>query len=245
MLLSFIIPAHNEEQLLGRTLASLSDAAATVGLRYELIVVDDASTDGTAAIAADAGARVVSVNYRQISRVRNAGARAAQGDLFIFVDADTIVGAATLRATMAAVNNGVVGGGALVDFDGELPLGVRMTFPVLHLIMRVVHMAAGAYVFCTRAAFEATGGFDETIFVSEEIWFSRALRRVGRIVILNERVVSSGRKVRTHTTWEMLVASLRATRHALGSRRRRDGLEFWYGHRREDPKESQRDRLPK
>src|SRR4051794_37490491 len=50
--LSFIVPAHNEAELLGRTLRALHESAATVGEAYEIIVVDDASTDDTSSIAA-------------------------------------------------------------------------------------------------------------------------------------------------------------------------------------------------
>ena len=78
-MISFIVPAYNEERLLGRTLAAIHTAARELGRPYELIVADDASTDGTAAVACESGARVVGVRFRQIARVRNAGAAAAVG----------------------------------------------------------------------------------------------------------------------------------------------------------------------
>ena len=57
-MISFIVPAHDEERLLGRTLVAIHDAAAGIGQPYEVIVVDDASVDGTSAIAAQHGARI-------------------------------------------------------------------------------------------------------------------------------------------------------------------------------------------
>src|SRR5215467_13374571 len=87
--ISFVVPAYNEERLLGRTLAALHSAARALSQPYELVVVDDGSTDRTAAIATAGGATVVSVQFRQIARVRNAGAAAATGEVLIFVDADT------------------------------------------------------------------------------------------------------------------------------------------------------------
>jgi len=66
-MISFIVPAHNEELLLARTLAAIHDAARGAAAEYEIIVVADASTDGTARIARENGAAVVSVNNRQIS----------------------------------------------------------------------------------------------------------------------------------------------------------------------------------
>ena len=66
-MLSFIIPAYNEQDLIGHTLSAVHEAARTVGEAYEIIVVDDASADRTAAIAAAQGARVVTVHHRQIA----------------------------------------------------------------------------------------------------------------------------------------------------------------------------------
>src|SRR5205814_4676755 len=65
--LSFVIPAHNEEQELPETLRAIRRAADSAKEPYELIVVDDASTDATAAIAQHFGARIVPVNRRQIA----------------------------------------------------------------------------------------------------------------------------------------------------------------------------------
>ena len=86
-MISFIVPAYNEERLLGATLDALHAAGRAAGEPYELIVVDDASTDRTALIAQGHGALLVRVAHRQIAATRNAGARRANGDLFIFVDA--------------------------------------------------------------------------------------------------------------------------------------------------------------
>ncbi|MBK5297860.1 MAG: glycosyltransferase [Vicinamibacteria bacterium] len=179
-MISFIVPAHNEEQMLGRTLDALHAAARSALTPYELIVVDDASTDRTAEIAAASGAQVVSVEHRQIARARNAGAKAAAGDVFVFVDADTRIEAATIVATVAAVGHGCVGGGALLRFDEPVPASLRLIGVCLRITMRLGRLAGGAYVFATRNAFEGVGGFDETLFATEELTLSRALRRVGR-----------------------------------------------------------------
>ncbi len=239
--ISFIIPAHNEEQLLGRTLAALQAAASSAGLggRHEIIVVDDDSGDSTAAIARATGARVVSVAHRQISRVRNAGARVATGDLLIFIDADTVVDANTLSATLAAIRAGAVGGGALLRFDGPLPLFAKGVEALMRVAMRVHRLAAGAYIFCTRQAFDAVGGFDETLYVTEELTMSRALRRAGRFVILRESVLTSGRKGRTHSGHELLAPLVRLFRYGRAATRSRGAhLDLWYGRRRKDPHES-------
>ncbi len=73
--ISFVVPAFNEERLLPATLEAIHVAGQATGTDYEVIVVDDESSDGTADLAAAAGARVVHVRHRQIAATRNAGAR--------------------------------------------------------------------------------------------------------------------------------------------------------------------------
>jgi glycosyltransferase involved in cell wall biosynthesis len=115
--ISFIVPAYNEEKYLGATLASIHAAAKAVGEPYEIVVADDGSTDGTAALAESAGAKVTRVTHRQIASTRNSGARAASGDMFIFVDADTTIDHEVVRAALDAMKAGAVGGGAAVRFE--------------------------------------------------------------------------------------------------------------------------------
>lgn len=234
-MISFIIPAYNEEQLLGRTLNALNHAARAAEKQFEVLVVDDDSTDRTAAIAHEHGARVVSVRCRQIAATRNAGAREAQGDLFIFVDADTVVTEAVVRAAAMAMRQGAAGGGCALRFDGRLPLYGRILAALALPLYRTLGLASGCFLFCTREAFLAAGGFDETLFGAEEVVLSRALRRQGRFVVLRERVTTSGRKLRAHSAQEVLGLLARIALAGPKSVRKREGLEIWYGERRTDP----------
>jgi len=181
------------------------------------------------------GARVVRVEFRQIARVRNAGALATTGSTLIFVDADTVVRADTVRATIEALAKGAVGGGAAVRFDGRVALWARLMLPVLNSIFRVARLAAGCYVFCTRTAFDAVGGFDETLFAAEEIAFSRALGRIGRFVMLRESVTTSSRKLRTHSGWEVIRLFGHLAFRGTNLIKSRERLALWYGDRRDDP----------
>jgi cellulose synthase/poly-beta-1,6-N-acetylglucosamine synthase-like glycosyltransferase len=225
-MISFVIPAHNEAELIGRTLAAMHESARATGEPYEVIVADDASSDDTGAIAREHGARVVAVNYRQIAAARNAGARVASGDLLFFVDADTMVTARAVRAALGALRNGAVGGGSAVRFDGPVPLYAaileRLALP---LILPLLKMAPGCFLFCTRRAYRAAGGFDERLFWSEEVAFGKRLKQQGRFVILREFVITSGRKVRAHSALGLLRVGAQL---ALGQRA---GLAYWYGQR--------------
>lgn len=233
-MISFVVPAHNEEQLIGRTLDALQAAAGELALAFELIVVDDGSSDRTGTIAAAHGARVVPVNVRQIARARNQGATAARGETLIFVDADTLVPATTLRAALDALAAGAVGGGATVTFDGRVPFWGAILLPMVRAVLRAGNVPAGCFVFCRRTVFDAVGGFDQRLYAAEEIAFGRAIRRHGRLVILREIVITSGRKLRTHTVWEGLRLMASVIRRGPSSIRSREQLSLWYGERRKD-----------
>jgi glycosyltransferase involved in cell wall biosynthesis len=234
-MISFVVPAYNEEQLLGRTLRAINAAARGLEEPFEVIVADDASTDRTAAIARELGAVVVAVNHRQIAATRNAGARAASGDLLIFVDADTVVDEAVLRAAVEAIGRGAVGGGCSIRFDGRLPVYARGLLALALPVYRALGVACGCFLFCTREAFDAAGGFDERLFGAEEIVMSRALRRQGRFVVLRETVTTSGRKLRAYSAREILGVLGRVALSGPKSVRQRNGLDIWYGERRNDP----------
>jgi glycosyltransferase involved in cell wall biosynthesis len=236
-MISFIVPAYNEERLLGATLDALRAAALATGEPYELIVADDASTDRTAAIAAQHGAIAVSVAHRQIAATRNSGARKANGDWLIFVDADTLVSEAVVRSAVEALRSGAVGGGAAVEFDGTVPLYARLLLPVLVRSFRWAGLAAGCFLFCTRHAFAAVGGFDEAFYGAEELVMSRALKRQGRFVVLRQAVITSGRKLRTHSVREMLAILARLALRGPGAVKQRQGMDLWYAERREDPQQ--------
>jgi glycosyltransferase involved in cell wall biosynthesis len=225
-MISFIIPAHNEVELIGRTLSAVHESARAIGEPYEVIVADDASVDGTGAIAQEHGAQVVAVNFRQIAATRNAGARMATGDLLFFVDADTMVTARAIRAAIGAVRGGAVGGGSAVRFDGPVPLYASiLERVVLPILLPLLKMAPGCFLFCTRRAYLAAGGFDERLFWSEEVAFANRLKRRGRFVILRDFVITSGRKLRSHSALDLLRVGARL---ALGQR---GALDYWYGPR--------------
>jgi glycosyltransferase involved in cell wall biosynthesis len=201
-----------------------------------VIVADDGSTDATASIARDHGAQVVTVAARQIAATRNAGARASTGDALIFIDADTLVSAAALRGAVDAMRSGAAGGGALVRIEGRIPLYLRPAVMIFPWMLAALRLAAGCFIFCTRAAFDAVGGFDEALYATEEIAMSRALKRHGRFVILRAPVVTSGRKLRSHSASEILGLFGAALRGGRGAVRTRRHLGLWYGKRRHDPK---------
>lgn len=236
-MLTFAVPAYNEERLLGGTLHAIRMAAEAVGEPFELVVADDGSTDRTAEVASACGARVVSITSRRISAARNAAARAGRGELLLFVDADTLVSEDAVRAAVAAMRRGAVGGGSAIRFDGRVPLYGRVLCAVGMRLYRVFRLASGCFLFCTRDAFDAVGGFDESLLIAEEGDMSLRLRRHGRFVVLREFVTTSGRKLRAYSGTELLGMLTRVLLAGPARWRRPGGLDVWYGERRPDPDE--------
>lgn len=235
MLVSFVIPAHNEELLLPRTLNAVRDAAKHLAHDHEVVVVDDASEDHTAEIAREFGAKVVRTECRQIAGARNAGARAARGDMLIFVDADTAVSPGAVRGAVDAIEGGATYGGARVTWDGRIPLWSRGLLNVTLWIYARLGLASGAFLFAQRDAFERAGGFDETMYAGEEAYCARALRKQGRFAWVREPVVTSGRKLRAYSALELFGTLLRMGVRGKRGVASREGLELWYGPRRADP----------
>jgi glycosyltransferase involved in cell wall biosynthesis len=232
-MISFIVPAHNEELWIGKCLDSIRTAMATLAEPYEVIVVDDASTDSTLRIAEQMGARTLRVEHRKISAVRNAGARAACGEVFFFVDADTQINEPAVSAALAVLRSGAAGGGCLPDFDGPRPLWARLILFFAVPVARLIRWACGCFLFCTREAYSATGGFSERLYAGEDLAFVQALKKVGAFVVLKPKVVSSGRKLNVVGPWQVL--GLMLTIAIRGARYESEWvLDILYGRRAQD-----------
>jgi len=197
-------------------------------------VVDDASADATAEIAAMAGARVISINRRQIAASRNAGARAARGEYLLFVDADTRINRTHIAEPIAALEAGYAGGSARVVMDGFMPLWGRIFVRVFCTVYFGLNLGAGAFLFTTRRNFDAVGGFDEQYFIGEEVYFSLALRKLGRFKVLREPILTSGRKLRMYSMRRILVRSFSIIVGGPRAARSRDKLDVWYEGKREN-----------
>ncbi len=232
-MISFIVPAFNEELELPSTLAAIRSAATSARQEYEIIVVDDASTDATAEVARGPDTQIVSINRRQIAAARNAGAHAARGNVLFFVDADTRINARHITDAIAALDAGYAGGSARLIADGDIPRWGRIFMKTFCAIYFAVNLGAGAFLFTSRKNFDAIGGFDEQFFIGEEIYFSFALRRLGRFKVLREPVVTSGRKLRMYSGRHIFSKTLSVLLGGPNAARSRRKLDLWYDGKRE------------
>lgn len=210
---TFIIPAFNEEALLPATVGAVAEAAeaALPPGEWEIVVVDNNSSDRTAEVARAAGARIVFEGHQQIARARNAGARAARGAYLVFIDADTLLPVPLMHRIREEMETGQsCGGGAPVGFSGRGRPGADRMLAFWNGLSGRLNLAAGSLLFCRRDAFAHVGGFPESVYAGEEIHLSRKLRRWGRrhgqpFRILREgpAVLTSPRKLDWHSAWKI------------------------------------------
>lgn len=234
--MSVIIPAFNEEGYLGRTLDHLGAAERFLGTRanteVQVVVVDNNSTDRTAAIARDRGLSVIEECDHQIAKVRNTGARAAHHDILIFVDADTLVPPSLLvRIGEAMADRRCLGGAVDAAYHPERAL-LEVYLRSWRAMAAIAHMAQGASQFCRRDVFFELGGYDETFYMGEDVDFYWRLRTLARrrklrtCVIRDIQVVPSARRFDRWPLWRTLVWTNPLVVWAL--RRRRSWWAGWY-----------------
>ncbi|MEM1441908.1 MAG: glycosyltransferase [Verrucomicrobiota bacterium] len=232
---AIIIPAYNEEALLGETLASIREAMSEIEEKGELIVVDNNSTDRTGEVAGENGAdKVVFEPHNQIARARNAGAAATEAERLVFIDADTRIEAGTLSQALKNLESGkIAAGGARIVMDQAVIPIVGWLTDNWNRVGATFHYAAGSFFYCRRDAFEAGGGFDESVYAGEEVWLAKRIKKWARkeklrfVVIQNPPVLTSGRKSDWFSTWDF-VRQLAIIFLIPGSTRSRKMCRVWY-----------------
>lgn len=204
---SIVIPAHNEENYLPKTLDSVLQAFEAIGKHGEVIVVNDASTDTTRDVALSRQVRVVDVELRNIGAVRNAGAQASTNPWLFFLDADTCLPGKTLSSALDQLAMGAAGGGAAVEMSTTRPISMFKWFifyTIKILWQTLGGWAAGCFMYCRRDVFEQFGGFEEQYYAAEELFFSKAVKRSGKFALLREPVLTSARKMEAYSTLELM-----------------------------------------
>ena len=159
------------------TLAAVNIASKNISLPVEVIVIDNLSTDRTADLAHDYGARVISCEIRNISAVRNCGIQTAKHDLIVSIDADCITPPEAFQKILNFMAEGEYVGGGLGLQVLSSKITARIAVPIVQFIVERIGGIQGAVFFFLREEALAIGGFDESKLVAEDSAFSNALRK--------------------------------------------------------------------
>jgi rSAM/selenodomain-associated transferase 2 len=220
--ISVVIPTYNEAQELPGCLAALRDQAA-----HRLIVAAGGSTAGTVEIAGAAGAVLVPCGVRQRAAQMNLGARRAEGDVLLFLHADTRLPVGALPAVEHAVASGAVGGCFRLRLEGPSPV-LRAMEPLGDWHCRATHTTFGdRAIFARRDAFEAAGGYPGQE-IMEDVELGRRLKRLGRLEVLPLTATASARHFnRQRGAWVAVKAALCCGLYDLGVAPRRLARFYW------------------
>lgn len=233
-LVTVIIPAFNEADYIRPTLQALFEAVGNYeagGGRAEVIVVDNASTDATAAAASTFPVRIVREEKRQIAAARNRGAAEARGRHFVFLDADSHPSPNALVRIGGLLSTGKYAGGGVRILPEKWTLGTLWMMPLVP-ILQVFYGVSGGMIFCTREAFEAVGGFDESFYATEDLdfvlrlkdWALRNALAFGNLADVQIR--TSMRKLAKAPLADFLIFPLYLL--DKGSVKRRENCSLWY-----------------
>lgn len=241
MHLSIVIPAFNEARLIEQSLQSIAVSIAAnqkSDFTSEIIVVDNNSTDNTADLARQAGARVVFEPINQIGRARNAGAAHGTGDWLLFLDADSLLSPGLLADIIRVIESGkYVGCGSTLRMDG-LPWWANVTLQLWTGASVLFRWAAGALVVCRRDAFLEVGGFDQGLYALDEIRLSKQLKQWGRrhglqfTILMGHPLETSSRKVSLYSGWEIAAQIFRIFILPKKTLQDKKHLSVWYDGRR-------------
>jgi len=194
MKLSIIIPTLNEGAVIRSALTAL---ACLRSAGHEIIVADGGSNDETVKLAYPLADNVISSETGR-ARQMNAGAKAAHGDVLVFLHADTLL---PLNADSVIINGLIRSGKVWGRFDVRLA-GRRSLLRIIEAMMnwrsRLSGIATGDQcLFIRRNVFEDTGGYPE-IALMEDIAITGLLKQHGRPLCIKQRVVTSSRRWEQH-----------------------------------------------
>ena len=203
MKLSFVIPAHNEENYVGNCIVSIQNELERSSREAEIIVIDNASTDKTAETAKKhKNVRVISEPTKGLVHARQKGLKEAGGDLLAYLDADCILNDGWIETVFAEFENPSIvalsGPRHYYDMPKFKKFFADNGWWFAPIIYRIVgYMILGGNFVARRDALEKMGGFDTNIkFYGEDTDIARRLSEFGKVVFRMDFLVqSSGRRL--------------------------------------------------
>jgi peptidoglycan-N-acetylglucosamine deacetylase len=188
LMISIVIPAYNEEKLISECLESLRKQDFKGA--FEVILADNGSTDGTAQIAKDRGARVISCTRKGVSYARQAGAEAARGEIIVQADADTIYPQWWLRRIQEQFDKhrwAVAIAGTFIYRDppwwSRFEYFLRILGNILSsIVFGRLYVISGANLAFYKKSFVQIGGYRHNVYSADQIDIATRLGQIGKII---------------------------------------------------------------
>lgn len=178
IIVSVIIPAHNEEKYVVRCIRSVQKAAEQFGGGVEIIVVCNRCTDRTAELAEANGARVVYNEDRCIAKVRNAGIAASRGRYIMTIDCDNRMTSGTIREACGMLRSGrYIGGGAPIRFE-RYSLPLKLNDIICRIGFRITGLYSGIF-WAEKSTLDDIGGFPDKRAM-EDVMLAKKLKGYGK-----------------------------------------------------------------
>jgi glycosyltransferase involved in cell wall biosynthesis len=183
-MISFIIPAYQEEKFIERTLLNIPN-------NFEKIVVCNNCSDQTYNIAKKY-AKVINISEKNVSKARNLGGKSAKNDFLVFLDADTRLVKNALKELINLKNRNIVGTFKTKfnknNFSLSLYSFIKNIFPLFR-----IHNASGT-IFCNKKVFEKVNGFDENLIRAENQDFIKRCKRYSDFYFSRNYSITSSRR---------------------------------------------------
>ncbi|TPV47261.1 glycosyltransferase [Bacillus dicomae] len=207
---SIIIPAHNEEKYIRKCLDSIAKASEAYKDQTEVIVVLNRCTDKTEEIAKSYNCITLNNNDKNLSKIRNARAEIASGEIIITIDADTLMTESMLSNVDKYLASGkYIGGGVTGKFE-RISLGIFVSamLKIIPLLLKYGAVSVGIFL-CYRKDFMAINGFNENMLMAEDADFAKRLKKWGKqnnkkFGTIKNGMLTSCRRFDTYGDWALL-----------------------------------------
>lgn len=181
VIISIIIPAHNEEKYIGKCLDSISKASKLLQNEVEIIVVLNRCTDRTEEIAKSYNCITIDNDDKNLSKIRNTGVEKARGEIIVTIDADTQMNEHMLTKVVQNLSSGkYIGGGVTGKFE-RMSLGIFVSTMLLIGPLLIKYGAISVGIFwCYKEDFKSINGFNEELLMAEDADFAKRLKVWGK-----------------------------------------------------------------
>lgn len=210
VIISIIIPAHNEEKYIGKCLESISKASKLLQNQVEIIVVLNRCTDKTEEIAKSYNCITINNDDKNLSKIRNTGVERARGEIIVTIDADTQMNEHMLAKVVQNLSSGkYIGGGVTGKFE-RMSLGIFVSTMLLigPLLFKYGAISVGIF-WCYKEDFKSINGFNEAMLMAEDADFAKRLKVWGKkkgkkYGTIQNGMITSSRKFDKHGDWVLL-----------------------------------------